>query len=57
MGAKVTSSDISERQLENAKVFSDEWGLEIEFICDNTMFLSKIADATLYVKWNIDMDR
>lgn len=57
MGAKVTSSDISERQLENAKVISDEWGLEIEFICDNTMFLSKIADATLYVKWNIDMDR
>ena len=57
MGAKVTSSDISERQLENAKVISDEWGFEIEFICDNTMFLSKIADAALYVKWNIDMDR
>ncbi len=45
MGAKVTSADISERQLENAKQISDKWGLDIEYICDNTMYLSKIADA------------
>ena len=46
MGAKVTSADISERQLENAKEISDSWGLDIEYICDNTMYLSKIADAS-----------
>lgn len=45
MGADVTSLDISERQLENAKNISDEWGLDIEYICDNTMYLSKISDA------------
>ena len=46
MGAKVTSADISERQLENAKIISDKWGLSIEYICDNTMYLSKIEDAS-----------
>lgn len=46
MGAKVTSADISERQLENAKEISDSWGLDIEYICDNTMYLSKIEDAS-----------
>ena len=45
MGADVTSLDISERQLENAKNISDEWGLDIEYVCDNTMYLSKISDA------------
>ena len=44
MGAKVTSADISERQLENAKTISDKWNLDIEFICDNTTYLSKIDD-------------
>ena len=47
MGAKVTSADISERQLENAKSISDSWGLNIEYVCDNTMYLSKI-DAAAY---------
>lgn len=46
MGAHVTSLDISERQLENARTISDDWGLDIEYICDNTMYLSKIKDAT-----------
>ena len=46
MGAKVTSADISERQLENARTVSDRWGLDIEYICDNTMYLSKIADSS-----------
>ena len=45
MGAKVTSADISERQLENAAAVSDSWGLDIEYICDNTMYLSKIGDG------------
>ena len=47
MGAKVTSADISERQLENAKSISDSWGLNIEYVCDNTVYLSKI-DAAAY---------
>ena len=42
MGAKVTSADISERQLENAKTISDRIGLDIEFVCDNTMELEHI---------------
>ena len=46
MGAQVTSLDISERQLENARAISDKWGLDIEYICDNTMFLSMIKDAS-----------
>ena len=46
MGAKVTSLDLSERQLENAKAISDRFGLEIEYVCDNTKFLSKIEDAS-----------
>lgn len=44
MGAKVTSADISERQLENAAVIAKELGLDIEFICDDTMRLSNIED-------------
>ena len=46
MGAKVTSADISERQLENAKKISDNWNLEIDYICDNTTYLSKFGDET-----------
>ena len=44
MGAKVTSADISERQLENAKTISDRIGLDMEFVCDNTMELEHIKD-------------
>ena len=44
MGAHVTSADISERQLENAAVIAGELGLDIEFICDDTMRLSNIRD-------------
>ncbi len=46
MGADVTSADISERQLENAKAISDQWSLDMEYICDNTMYLSEIEDGT-----------
>lgn len=46
MGAKVTSADLSERQLENAKRISDRWDLEIDYVCDNTVSLSKFDDGT-----------
>ncbi len=46
MGAKVSSADISERQLENAKRISDHWGLNIDYICDNTIGLSEFDDGT-----------
>lgn len=44
MGAQVTSADISERQLENASIVAGQLGLDIEFICDDTMELSHISD-------------
>ncbi len=44
MGAHVTSADISERQLENASVIAGRLCLEIEFVCDDTMQLSRIRD-------------
>ncbi|MBR0139711.1 MAG: class I SAM-dependent methyltransferase [Firmicutes bacterium] len=44
MGARVTSADISERQLENAAAIARRLGLDIEFICDDTMKLSNIRD-------------
>lgn len=44
MGAQVTSADISERQLENAAIVAERLGLEIEFVCDDTMKLSQIPD-------------
>ena len=46
MGAQVTSADISERQLENASVLAGQLGLDIEFICDDTMKLSRIPDQS-----------
>ncbi|WP_028551508.1 class I SAM-dependent methyltransferase [Paenibacillus sp. UNC451MF] len=42
MGAKVTSCDISERQLENSANIAHKHGWDIEFICDDTMKLDKI---------------
>ena len=44
LGAEVTSTDISERQLENAAVIAERLKLSIEFICDNTMELSNVED-------------
>ena len=49
MGAKVTSADISERQLENASKIADELGLDIVFVCEDTMKLSNISDSTYYM--------
>lgn len=42
MGATVTSVDISERQLNNGAAIAHKHGWDIEFICDDTMELSKI---------------
>ncbi len=44
MGAQVTSADISEKQLEHAEKISKQLGLNIRFVCDDTMQLSHIAD-------------
>jgi transcriptional regulator with XRE-family HTH domain len=42
LGAKVTSCDISQRQLENAEKIANKYGWDIEFICDDTMHLNKL---------------
>jgi len=42
MGASVTSVDLSERQLENSASIAHKHGWDIEFVCDDTMTLSKI---------------
>ena len=42
LGAQVTSADISERQLENAAAVAGRLGLDVEFVCDDTMELSKL---------------
>ena len=46
LGAKVTSADISERQLENASAIAERLNLNIDFVCDNTMELSHIESDT-----------
>lgn len=46
LGAKVTSTDISERQLENAAKIAERLNLNIDFLCDNTMELSCIENDT-----------
>ena len=45
LGAKVTSSDISVRQLANAEATAKKYGWDIEFILDNTMTLEKIEEG------------
>jgi len=44
LGAKVTSCDLSENQIENAKTIAKENDWDIEFVVTNTMTLDKIAD-------------
>ncbi|MCL2773590.1 MAG: class I SAM-dependent methyltransferase [Oscillospiraceae bacterium] len=45
LGAKVTSCDISENQLKNAKILADKYNFNgIEFICQDSMKLDKIKD-------------
>ncbi|MCL2775015.1 MAG: class I SAM-dependent methyltransferase [Oscillospiraceae bacterium] len=45
LGAKVTSCDISENQLKNAKVIADKYSWDIEFICQDSMKLEQIKDC------------
>jgi len=42
LGAKVTSSDISEKQLDNSALVAKRHGWDIEFVQDNVMHLSQI---------------
>ena len=44
LGAKVTSCDISENQINNAKSIADKYNWDIEFICQDSMNLEKIKD-------------
>lgn len=46
MGARVTSSDISERQLENASAVAEKLRLDVEFVRDDTAGLPRIPDGT-----------
>ena len=45
MGAKVTSSDLSEKQMENSAKVAHRHGWDIEFVCDDAMRLSGIASG------------
>lgn len=46
LGAKVTSCDIAENQLTNAKILADKYSFNgIEFICQDSMKLDKIKDS------------
>lgn len=44
LGAEVTSIDLSEKQIENALKVAKKYNWKIDFICDDSTFLSKIAD-------------
>jgi len=45
LGAKVTSCDIAENQLKNAKILADKYNFKnIEFVCQDSMKLDKIKD-------------
>lgn len=44
LGAKVTSADISERQLEVAGSNAERLGLSIRFVCDDTMHLASLEE-------------
>ena len=47
LGAAVTSADISERQLENARRIAAAHGWDVRFVCDDRMSLAKIEDGAL----------
>ena len=44
LGANVTSADISEKQLANAKLNADKHGWDIEFVCADSMVLNGIEE-------------
>ena len=45
LGAKVTSCDVAENQLKNAKALADKYNWNIEFICQDSMKLDKIKSG------------
>ncbi len=45
LGAVVTSADISEHQLKNAKRIADVQGWDIDFVCTDSMKLDGISDS------------
>ncbi|HWQ58112.1 MAG TPA: class I SAM-dependent methyltransferase, partial [Clostridia bacterium] len=45
LGAKVTSADIAERQLDNAKKIADARGWDIDFVHDDSMKLEQIESG------------
>ena len=46
MGAKVTSCDLSDSQLNNGKKIADKNGWDIQFVQQDSMKLDKIPDET-----------
>lgn len=46
LGAEVTSCDISENQLKNAKAIADKYSWDIEFICQDSKTLEALKDNT-----------
>ena len=45
LGAQVTSCDLAENQLKNAKIIADKYNWDIEFICQDSMKLELIKDG------------
>jgi SAM-dependent methyltransferase len=45
MGAEVTSADISNRQIENAKAIAERLGLNIRFICEDSLSFTKLESS------------
>ena len=45
LGANVTSADISEKQLANAKQYADKYGWNIKFVCADSMVLYGIKEG------------
>ena len=46
LGAKVTSVDLSEKQIEKAFETAEKFNWKINFICDDSTFLNKLQDDT-----------
>jgi len=45
LGAEVTSCDIAENQIKNAKAVADRYGWDVEFLVQDSMKLDKIEDG------------
>jgi SAM-dependent methyltransferase len=45
LGARVTSCDLAENQIKNAEIVADNYGWNIEFLCQDSMKLDMINDG------------